>query len=103
MSLCCDEDLYQPFRKINIFNINIDDSSSQRSASLQKQKSQAEHPVITREALTATLDLAMMFPNKDNPKRYSARSSVDKSRKIEKHSHATNHEKRQVNCREDDR
>ena len=92
----CDEDLKQSCRKINIFNNNIDDLSSQYLESLRKQKSRKKHPIIPREALNGTLDIAKMFPTKDDLVRYYAPSSVDESGEIKEYSYETNHEKIRV-------
>ena len=52
--------------------------------------------IIIREALKATLDMAKMFPNKDDHVRHYAHGSVGKSREIKEYSFVTNHEKLNV-------
>lgn len=92
----CDEDLKQPCRKILIFNDMIDELSTDYLDTLRKQRTRKEHPIIQRDALNGTLDIAKMFPNRNELIQYYTPSSVDESGEIREHSYKTNHEKIRV-------
>ena len=88
---------------MNFFNINIADSASQCLESVRKQKSRREHPIITREGLNGTLDIAWMFSNKNVFVRHSALDSVDESGEFKRCFYKTNREKTIRKTRKDDK